>query len=288
MSCRLRSRPDSINSCTSASITWSWTLPRLSIDRHSKRWHQAISRFSSNSCGSSSGIRGIKERCCLIIQSTGTEARRSSRSKSERLVDRSSSCKPSGSDTSVPSWVSKLDRCRPIYRFCRAQRSCRLRNRGKSRIYATNWRELEIISIEPRAVATDAHAHSQRAGITKTEIISWLPCSDSGQHPEQPQIDWPENTARPGEIIDERTQARESLPEAGALREESCAFENRLCTWMAIGEAQNDVEECLMEDSQLSRYAKGIRERWPDLFRAREKRSGDRCCSPWPIETSIA
>ncbi len=30
------------------------------------------------------------------------------------------------------------------------------------------------------------------------------------------------------------------------LREESCAFEDRLCKWMAIGEAQNDVEEYLV------------------------------------------
>jgi len=30
------------------------------------------------------------------------------------------------------------------------------------------------------------------------------------------------------------------------LREESCAFEDRLCKWMAIGDAQNDVEEYLI------------------------------------------
>jgi len=31
------------------------------------------------------------------------------------------------------------------------------------------------------------------------------------------------------------------------LREESCAFEDRLRKWMAIGDAQNDVEEYLNE-----------------------------------------
>jgi hypothetical protein len=53
-------------------------------------------------------------------------------------------------------------------------------------------------------------------------------------------------------------------------REESGAFEERLRTWMAINDAQNDVEEYLMEDSQRNRYAKAVRERWPDLFLTRE------------------
>src|SRR5208282_1347880 len=59
------------------------------------------------------------------------------------------------------------------------------------------------------------------------------------------------------------------------LREESIAFEERLRKWMAIGDAQNDVEEYLvlsdMEDRQRDRYAESLRERWPELFRTREK-----------------
>src|SRR5208282_3870808 len=59
------------------------------------------------------------------------------------------------------------------------------------------------------------------------------------------------------------------------LREESIAFEERLQKWMAIGDAQNDVEEYLIlsdvEDRQRDRYAQSLRERWPDLFRTKEK-----------------
>ncbi|MGO9914322.1 MAG: hypothetical protein ACLQIB_06345 [Isosphaeraceae bacterium] len=55
------------------------------------------------------------------------------------------------------------------------------------------------------------------------------------------------------------------------LGEQSCAFEERLRKSMAIGDAQNDVEEYLTEDSQRNRYRKAVHERWPDLFRTREK-----------------
>ena len=88
---------------------------------------------------------------------------------------------------------------------------------------------------------------SNRAnGLLKRRSSHGFSRSDRGEPAQQRQIDRPKDTGRPGEIVDELTQARESLPEARALREESCAFEDRLRKWMAIGDAQNDVEEYLV------------------------------------------
>src|SRR5262249_7323968 len=43
-----------------------------------------------------------------------------------------------------------------------------------------------------------------------------LSSSDRGEPAQQSQIDRPNHTARPGQIIDERPEAWKSLPEAGA------------------------------------------------------------------------
>jgi len=46
------------------------------------------------------------------------------------------------------------------------------------------------------------------------------------------------------------------------LREESCAFEDRLCKWMAIGDAQNDVEEYLIGMANYRKYQARTSGRW--------------------------
>ncbi len=54
------------------------------------------------------------------------------------------------------------------------------------------------------------------------------------------------------------------------------------------GKTEFDDLSSDMEDSQRDRYRQAVCERWPDLFRAEKKSSGDRCCSAWSIRTSSA
>jgi len=59
-------------------------------------------------------------------------------------------------------------------------------------------------------------AHSAY-GLVKRRSSHGFSRSDRGEPAQQPQIDWTQDTGRPGEISYERAQAWKSLPEGGAL-----------------------------------------------------------------------
>ncbi len=86
------------------------------------------------------------------------------------------------------------------------------------------------------------HIDHSAQGLRKRRSSHGFSSSDRGEPAQQSQIDRPKDTARPGEIMHALKHGNRSR-KLTLLREESCAFEDRLRKWMAIGDAQDDVEE---------------------------------------------
>ncbi len=106
---------------------------------------------------------------------------------------------------------------RKAYRFFRDARSCRLRNPGKPRIHATELREMQTISTGPPPLQPMHIARSHRTyGLLKRKSYHGFSSSNRSEPAQQSHIDWPKDTRRPDEVINERTQAWKSLAEAGA------------------------------------------------------------------------
>jgi hypothetical protein len=135
---------------------------------------------------------------------------------------------------------------RKLCRFFGADRLCRPRDLANSHIYATEFPEMQILSLGAPHCCNRCTSPTQRRNYRNGDHLMASPAQIAANRLNSRKSTGPRTPEGQAKSSMNALKHGNRSRKLALLREESLAFEERLRKWMAIGDAQNDVEEYLV------------------------------------------